>query len=240
MRIFQRGFNYSQDGPGNRLVYHLSGCDLRCPWCCNPEGLSGKGGAEYSVADLLDEALRCRMMFFDGGGVTLTGGEFSLQFSESAAFLSALRDAGIPTAVETNGLSPRLPELFPVIDHLIMDVKHHDPETHRRVTGKPNEVLFQNIEAALRAGKVPALRIPLIGGFNDSNDDAAAYSALFSRFQELGRFTVEILPYHEFGKGKYRDLGLPYLMDEHARISPDRLTSFSGILRSAGIPLIHT
>ncbi len=36
---FQKGFNFSQDGPGNRLVYHLCGCNLRCPWCSNPEGM---------------------------------------------------------------------------------------------------------------------------------------------------------------------------------------------------------
>ena len=58
MRIFQRGFNFSQDGPGNRLVYHLQGCNLRCPWCSNPEGLALSGGASVSVEELLDEARR--------------------------------------------------------------------------------------------------------------------------------------------------------------------------------------
>ena len=66
MRIFQKGFNYSQDGPGNRLVYHLQGCNLNCPWCANPEGLALHGGTEYTVAALVDEALSCKMMFFDG------------------------------------------------------------------------------------------------------------------------------------------------------------------------------
>ena len=38
--IFGKGFQYSRDGTGNRLVFHLQGCDLRCPWCANPEGMS--------------------------------------------------------------------------------------------------------------------------------------------------------------------------------------------------------
>ena len=82
MRIFQKGFNFSQDGPGNRLVYHLQGCNLRCPWCSNPEGLSFQGGEAYTVDALVDEVLRSRLMFFEGGGVTLTGGEMSLQLEE--------------------------------------------------------------------------------------------------------------------------------------------------------------
>ena len=42
MKIFQKGFNYSQDGDGNRLVYHMQGCNLKCPWCANPEGMQCK------------------------------------------------------------------------------------------------------------------------------------------------------------------------------------------------------
>lgn len=43
IRIFQKGFNYSQDGQGNRLVYHLQGCNMKCPWCANPEGMKMEG-----------------------------------------------------------------------------------------------------------------------------------------------------------------------------------------------------
>lgn len=43
IKVFQRGFNYSQDGDGNRLVYHLQGCNMRCLWCSNPEGVDIKG-----------------------------------------------------------------------------------------------------------------------------------------------------------------------------------------------------
>ena len=50
--IFQKGFNYSQDGPGNRLVYHLSGCNLKCPWCSNPEGMEITKNATILTAEL--------------------------------------------------------------------------------------------------------------------------------------------------------------------------------------------
>ncbi|MBQ6936567.1 MAG: radical SAM protein, partial [Clostridia bacterium] len=80
MYTFQKGFNYSQDGPGNRLVYHLSGCNLFCPWCSNPEGLrQNENSKKYTIQEIFEEITSCRMMFFENGGVTFTGGEVSLQ-----------------------------------------------------------------------------------------------------------------------------------------------------------------
>lgn len=240
IRIFQKGFNYSQDGPGNRLVLHLSGCGLRCPWCSNPEGLTLAGSKVYPVEALLREAASCRMMFFDGGGVTLTGGEVTLQFEAVKEFLTGLKQAGIHTAIETNGIHPRLPELFPLVDHLIMDCKHYDPEFHRHITGGSNELTLQNLALAIKAGKHPAVRIPLIGGFNASQEDARQFAALFIKLGLPGRGTLELLPYHEYGADKYKQLNLPYTMTADARIAPENLRTFAGILRDSGIHIIHT
>lgn len=238
LRIFQKGFNFSQDGPGNRLVYHLQGCNLRCPWCSNPEGLSPDGGTVYTVDAVVEEVLRSRMLFFEGGGVTLTGGEVTVQFEPVRELLTRLHEAGIHTCIETNGICPRLPELFPVLDLLIMDIKHYDPEKHRQVTGASNAVTVDNIRAALEAGQELALRIPLIGGFNASPEDAEGFVKLLSGLE--GTFTLELLPYHEYGRDKYAMLGLNYLMGPEAKVSPERLREFTAILKAGGLFLIKT
>ena len=70
MKVFGKGFNYSQDGPGNRLVYHLSGCNMKCIWCSNPEGMDLKAGKDYTTDEIVKECIRSKLMFFSGGGVT--------------------------------------------------------------------------------------------------------------------------------------------------------------------------
>ena len=240
MRVFQKGFNFSQDGPGNRLVYHLQGCNLHCPWCSNPEGLSAFGGTEYSISELMDEVRRSRLMFFSGGGVTLTGGEVTCQFDAAQELLTQLKRKGVHTCIETNGINKRLPELFPVLDLLIMDIKHYDPQKHGEVTGLPNSFTITNITEALRSGQELALRIPLIGGFNASEEDARGFAALFADLGVAGKATVELLTYHEYGKDKYAALGMEYTMTEAARITPDQLFRFREILEASGIKIIKT
>ena len=240
IRIFQKGFNYSQDGPGNRLVYHLQGCNLHGPWCANPEGLAIKGGTSYSVDFLVDEVKRSRLMFFDGGGVTLTGGEVCMQFAAVKEFLTRLHNEGIHTCIETNGTIPRLPELFDVLDLLIMDVKHYNPEKHQSVTGSSCQLVFENLKAALEAEQKIALRIPMIGGFNDSQEDAAGFAKLFTELNVGNRATLELLTYHEYGKSKYEELGMEYTMGPEARITKESLQFMTQTLADIGMNLIHT
>ena len=99
MRIFNKGFHFGQDGPGNRLVYHVSGCNMHCIWCSNPEGMSGEAGTDCSVEELLSECQSCRKLFFSGGGVTFTGGEATRCYCELLPLLEHLQQLNIHTAI---------------------------------------------------------------------------------------------------------------------------------------------
>lgn len=201
MKILQKGFNYSQDGPGNRLVYHLQGCNFRCKWCSNPESMFADGSvfSEYTVSQLADEAKRSKLMFFDGGGVTFTGGECTVQYEELLELLKMLKAYNIHTAIETNGSSVHLPEIAEYVDYLIMDFKHYDSEIHKKWTGQGNETVVENLEYFLSNGRQLHIRIPLIHNVNDNPEGFVE----FFKDKNTANAVVEFLPYHEYGKDKW-------------------------------------
>ena len=237
IKILHKGFNYSQDGPGNRLVYHLQGCNLHCPWCSNPESMAFDGGEETEVCELISQAKGAQLMFFDGGGVTFTGGEPTVQFEPLKETLIMLKQNGINTAIETNGTNPKLPELFEYIDYLIMDFKHHNNEKLKEFTGLGNETVIKNIAAACEKNKNPLLRIPLIHCFNSSVEDAENFAEILKNYKE--KIRIEILRYHEYGKDKWKQNNMEYRM-ENAFVGDEEFENFCDILKSNGFTLIKT
>lgn len=251
LNIIKKGFNFSQDGPGNRLVYHVQGCNLRCPWCANPESMPVEGtllpseniGTHLSftpedVDDLLEEASDSRPLFFEGGGVTITGGEPTLQFDALKEFLTGLKERGIHTAIETNGTQPRLSELFPLLDLLIMDCKHIDDTIHREVTGASNRTILMNIGKAMTEHGNLLIRTPLINGFNTAPETLVGFLNFYKQF-DTSRTRFELLKYHEYGREKWAACGLPYLV-ESGFVSDALYTHLENIYKSGGLTVVRT
>ena len=287
LKIFQKGFHYSQDGQGNRLILHLQGCNMHCPWCSNPEGMDPGGtlmtdaewlresccpkGAvkngvlertacesctgrpclrmrqkgitssckTYPLEEIVSECIAGAPMYFDGGGVTLTGGEISMQFEAVKKLLIRLGEEGIHRAVETNGSHPRMEELFPHVDQWIMDVKHYDDGMHQRYTGVSNRNTIRTLALAATQHPDVLVRIPLIPGFNDRPGDAAGFAALFSGIIPGTDAKVELLTYHEFGKGKWEQCGMVYQMP-HASVDPAVVKEYRKTFADARIPVVRT
>lgn len=240
IRIFQKGFNYSQDGPGNRLVYHLQGCNLHCPWCSNPEGMQMEGGMIYQTGDLAEEVLRSRPMFFEGGGVTLTGGEVTVQLQAAEELLRKVHEEKVATAIETNGFCKGLGTLLPYLDLLMLDCKHYDADRLFEVTGALLSVWKENLSEALHAGQQTAIRIPVIPGFNAGKEHAEGFVRLFDELQMKGHISLELLSYHTYGKTKWEKLGKIYPMEENLKLEPEQLAAMKEIFEQNGYPLIKT
>lgn len=249
IKIFQKGFNYSQDGHGNRLVFHLQGCNMRCPWCSNPEGISVNGTditekgrtrlscKEYDIEDVVKESVRSKPMFFDGGGVTLTGGEVTMQFEVVKELLKRLKDYEIHTAIETNGSHPRMIELVPYVDQWIMDVKHYDDIKHKEWVGVSLENTTKTLNSVSKLHKDMLVRVPLIPGFNDSEEDAWKFAEYFSK--NSASLQVEFLAYHEYGKQKWEQCGMEYTMP-NVRLKAGTIKRFEEIMSTKGILCVRT
>lgn len=276
LKVINRGFNFSQDGPGNRLVYHLQGCDFRCPWCSNPESMSIKPSIivteksdytcpknqkvcpenccycgeciddfsspvrfsckTYSVGEIIEEIESSTPMFFDGGGVTFTGGEATLQFDSLKYILSEIKKKKIHTALETNGSSPKLSELSELIDFLIIDFKHYDSKKHSDVIGVSNENTVKNIKAL--SDRQMLIRIPLVNDFNSSENDAEKFADFFKNINNEN-LSVELLRYHEYGKDKWKQCGLDYKL-VNGFVEDEDFGKFRKILIENKIKIVRT
>lgn len=234
MKILAKGFNYSQDGPGNRLVYHLQGCNFACKWCSNADMIPPENPAARDVGtdSVFDEIMRSRMMFFDGGGVTFTGGECTLQYGELLPLIKRLREEGISVCIETNGSSPHLRELAEYVDRLIVDLKIADDERHIRFTGHSNAQTLSNIAYFLDSGREIHIRIPLINGVNTDPGEFIDYL----KQHDTSNADFEFLPYHEFGKDKW---GGNYEMKD-AFISAETLMRFTREFENNGLKTVKT
>lgn len=237
IKYFQKGFNYSQDGPGNRLVIHLQGCNLRCKWCSNPEGLDLDGGKTISQETLLSEILSCKRLFLDGGGVTFTGGECTLQKSALSAVLRGCKENGVHTAIETNGTCAYDQAFFENIDLIISDFKHYDKEKLQNWVGKINDY-HKNVTDYLSSGKPVLIRTVLINGFNAQKEDAIRFAQFFKDLNTQNA-SFEFLAYHEYGKSKWLKLKREYVM-QNAFVSNETIAYFEEVFKSYNLNIIRS
>lgn len=234
--------NYSvNDGDGIRTVIFLAGCPLRCAWCANPEGqtLQNPMTRWAETGEILAEVRRQEIFYrASGGGVTFSGGEATAQPEFLAELAGALYDEGISLAIETCGQFDfdRLAPVLARMDRIFMDLKLLDPVRHRQYTGADNGLILQNLARTARLGVPMTVRIPAILGINGSDEQMAAAFA-FVRDRCPGA-TLELLPYHRYGEGKYRRLGLTPPGGEFAAPAPAQLGHWRQMARDAGVEVV--
>lgn len=170
-----------------------------------------QAGREMTVDEVLREVLQDRI-FFDqsNGGVTFSGGEPLLQHEFLQSLLTASREEGLHTAVDTSGFaSPAiLSQIAPLVDLFLYDLKIMDDEKHISCTGVSNKLPLENLERLVLWGKRIIVRIPLVPGVNDDPESVRASGRLLAGLQDIQE--VHLLPYHGTGAGKYARLGKTY------------------------------
>ena len=179
----------------------------KCTFYC-PADARKVCGKEYTVEEVLSEVLKDKA-FYDnsGGGVTFSGGECMLQVDFLTEILKKCKENGIHTAVDTAGHVPfaSFEKVLPYTDLFLYDIKVMDPEKHKTYVGADNTLILENLKKLLNTGANIWIRIPVIGGINDSIEEMQKVKEFLTLWGKPQK--VELLPYHAMGEHKYTALG---------------------------------
>ncbi len=194
-------------------------------------------GHEMSVAEVLAEIEKDRPFYRrSGGGMTVGGGEPLAQYGFAAALLEAAGEEYIHTAIETTGHAKweHFEAVIQHVDLLQMDLKHMDPETHKKLTGVSNELILDNLKKVLsiKESQDVIIRIPVIPQCNDSAENIDKTARYIS---ELGFTKIELMPYHRLGVSKYKQYGMDYLLDGTETLTTDNLKDLKKIVEGYGL-----
>ena len=202
------------DGPGIRFVLFLQGCHLQCKYCHNRDTWDMNGGSYKSLDDIYEKILKYKNYIFETGGVTVTGGEPLLQVHFLIELFKKLKAAGFHTCIDTSGMfaiTKDIKELLTYTDLVLLDIKHIDNEKCKELVGVGNS-LELNFAKYLSENNIPVwIRQVLVPGYTDDEQDLLKLKSFLSTLSNVKK--IEILPYHDMGKFKWKELGFKYPLE---------------------------
>jgi pyruvate formate lyase activating enzyme len=224
------------DGPGVRVVAWTSGCHWRCVFCHNPDTWKMTNGLPVTIARAKEELAKYRPgLKTMSGGFTLSGGEALLQDRFAVKLFAAAKAMGIHTALDTNGhLGGRLSDAsLEPIDLVLLDLKAWDPERHRRLTGMENAPTLEFARRLAARRKPVWVRFVLVPGWTDDLEDIGNIAGFAAGLGNVER--VDVLPFHQMGRFKWKELGLDYKLDRVAPPSTEAVERAVAVFRASGL-----
>jgi len=224
------------DGPGVRLVAWTAGCMWRCVYCHNPDTWTMGNGIPVTLDRAKEELRKYRHgLKAMSGGFTLSGGEALMQHRFAVKLLAAAREMGIHTALDTNGYyGDRLSDAeLEAADLVLLDLKGWDPERHRRLTGMDNGPTLA-FARRLAAHRRPVwVRFVLVPGWTDDPEEIGRIAGFAAGLGNVER--VDVLPFHQMGRFKWKELGLKYELDGVQPPSASAVEGACAVFRKEGL-----
>ncbi len=210
----------------------------RCATACYPGALK-MVGKHIGLDALLNEVQKDAPFYRQSqGGITLSGGEPTLQPQFAQALLKGCQDQHFHTAIETCGYTAWsiFQKILPHVNLVFYDLKHLDRAKHTQYTGVPNDLILQNLRRLDHTETNYVIRIPVIPTINDDPDTIKALITFCSSLHHLK--CVELLPYHRFGVSKYQHLARPYSLLDLPLPQDDVIIEISEALQNQGLNVI--
>jgi pyruvate formate lyase activating enzyme len=196
-------------------------------------------GARRTAAEVIEEVLQDRLFYKNsGGGMTLSGGEPLTQAAFARALLRLARENGIHTALDTAGFASwdTLEKTAELADLILYDLKHtHNPQ-HLACTGVSNEHILENLRRLDETGRPIWIRIPLVVGYNDSDESFRAFGEFLQELHHVKR--IEVLRYNRLAESKYERIGADYPLRGLPTPDWEHAQSRCRILAQYGLPQI--
>lgn len=224
------------DGPGVRLVAWTAGCMWRCQYCHNPDTWTMRNGIPVTVARAAEELRKYRHgLQVMSGGFTISGGEPLMQARFVVKLFAAARALGIHTALDTNGYyGDRLTDAeLELVDLVLLDLKGWDPARHRQLTGMENGPTLEFARRLAALGKPVWVRFVLVPGLTDDPAEIARIAGFAAGLGNVKR--VDVLPFHQMGQFKWKELGLEYTLPQVRPPSAEAVEQASAAFRAAGL-----
>ncbi|MEE3394186.1 MAG: pyruvate formate-lyase-activating protein [Lachnospiraceae bacterium] len=206
------------DGPGIRYVIFVTGCNMRCAFCHNPDTWKMKDGELRDSGDLIKHALRYREYWGEKGGITVSGGEPLLQPDFVIDIFKKAHAEGVNTCLDTSGnpylnslSEEKMLEVMEVTDLVMLDIKQINEEKHKKLTGFSNDNILKLAGRLSDIGKPMWIRHVLVPGIDDNDEDLQKTREFIDSLKTVER--VEVLPYHTLGVYKWKELGIPYRLE---------------------------
>lgn len=238
------------DGPGVRFVVFFQGCPMRCQYCHNPDTWLPEDGTDVTADQILAKVERNRA-FYKTGGITATGGEPMLQMEFLTELFTKAKSRGIHTCLDTSGVMfpgedgcqeegaardneeghmGQIDALLSVTDLVMLDIKHMEPEAHRKLTGHSNENIL-DFARYLDAMRKPVwIRHVVVPGITYDSKELTELGHFLGTLSNVEK--LEVLPYHALGKVKYDNLGIDYVLKDTPQLTKEQAKEAERIIRA--------
>ncbi len=218
-----------------RLLWEKCDDCGKCAEACPSKALEMVG--EWLTVEQVMDVIKRDLVYYrnSGGGVTFSGGEPTAQPDFLASCLKACKDVGIHTALDTCGLVKWsvFEKILPYVALFLYDIKHMDSEKHKQLTGTGNELILENLRRISQQGKPIRVRIPLIPGCNDSEENLRRIAEFVRPLKSVEK--VSLLPYNSAAGVKYQSIGINYELEQVTPYSKERLMTFVEFFSRLGV-----
>lgn len=190
-------------------------------------------GREMTSEEVVQEVLKDKVFYGDTGGVTVSGGEALMQPEFLLEILQKCKFEDIHTVLDSTAFCH--PEIFkkiiPYVDLAYVDMKCILPDIHEKLMAVKNDWILENIRYMDENGYAFHIRMPIIPGYNDSDEIMNATIKFLLTLKS--EFKTWLLPFHAYGKSKYPRIGMEWPMGDMKNMDRAEVESLAEKFRAA-------